>query len=64
MEVMAAGTASGALSVSQIYRKSTGEKFDYASGGCYHGRISAALRGIQTGAEKDRFGWCRIVDVD
>ncbi|WYZ36332.1 hypothetical protein EsH8_XII_000082 [Colletotrichum jinshuiense] len=64
VEVIAAGTASGALSVSQIYRKSTGEKFDFASGGCYHHKLFTALGGIQRGVEQDRYGWCRIVDVD
>ncbi|WQF89209.1 Putative aminotransferase class IV, branched-chain amino acid aminotransferase II [Colletotrichum destructivum] len=63
-EAMAAGTASGVLSVSNIYRKSTGERFDLASGGPIYAKISGALRGIQRGAEQDRFGWCRVVEMN
>ncbi|KAL0941579.1 uncharacterized protein CTRU02_204342 [Colletotrichum truncatum] len=62
-EAMAAGTASGALSVSEIYRKSTGEKFSLASGGSCCIKISEALQGIQRGVAKDHFGWRRLVDI-
>lgn len=58
MEVMAVGTAAGIVPVTCIHRRSTGEIFNFTSGGPCFRKLRDELVGIQKGDMKDSFGWC------
>lgn len=60
-EVMAAGTAASLVPIKSITMESKKEKMEYnvpEEGGEVCLKLLAALKGIQSGKQKDEFGWC------
>jgi branched-chain amino acid aminotransferase len=66
-EIMAAGTAAALVPIRSITRRSTGDKFEYESGGgsaaggevCV--KLLQTLKGIQLGKVEENLGWNLVV---